>query len=186
MRAEYLLDVSIYKGHPELFVFVDETGADRRDAMRKFAYSLRGKPATASKLMVRGHRVSAIVGISCSGFHTTVTTVDAEKLKLYVEDALVPYLQPFNGVNAHSIVVLDNASIHHAEEVVDTIQRTGALVQFLPPYSPDMNPIEHTFKSVLKANEETWEDLDIETMVTAALNTITAAECQAWISHCGY
>ncbi len=192
LRAEYLLDVSIYKGHPELFVFVDETGADRRDAMRKFAYSLRGKPATASKLMVRGHRVSAIVGISCSGildFHTTLTTVDAEKFKHYVEDALVLYLQPFNGVNAHSIVVLDNASIHHVEEVVDTIQHTGALVQFLPPYSPDMNPIEHTFaqlKSVLKANEETWEGLNIETMVTAALNTITAAECQAWISHCGY
>ncbi len=192
LRAEYLLDVSIYKGHPELFVFVDETGADRRDAMRKFAYSLRGKPATARKLMVRGHRVSAVVGISCSGildFHTTLTTVDAEKFKHYVEDALVPFLQPFNGVNAHSVVVLDNASIHHVEDVVDTIQRTGALVQFLPPYSPDMNPIEHTFaqlKSVLKANEDNWEDLETETMVIAALNTITAAECQSWISHCGY
>lgn len=53
--------MSIYKGHPELFVFIDETGADRRDSMRKFAYSLKGKPAVASKLMIRGQRVSAIV-----------------------------------------------------------------------------------------------------------------------------
>ncbi len=56
-KAEYVLDVSIYKGHPELFVFVDEIGADRRDGIRKFAYCMRGKPATAGKLMVRGHRV---------------------------------------------------------------------------------------------------------------------------------
>jgi len=63
LRAEYLLDISVYKGHPELFVFIDETGADRRDAMRKFAYSLRGKPAVAKKLLVRGHRVSAIVAM---------------------------------------------------------------------------------------------------------------------------
>ena len=72
---------------------------------------------------------------------------------------------------------------------MDTIQNTGALVQFLPPYSPDYNPIENAFakvKSVLKAHEDTWEDLDVETAVIAALNTITPADCQAWVSHCGY
>ena len=192
LRAKYLLDVSIYKNSPELLVFIDETGADRRDSMRKFAYSLRGKPAVVNKLMVRGHRVSAIVGMSWSGildFHITVSTVNADKFHHYVEDALSPYLQAFNGTNANSVVILDNASIHHNEEVLDSIQDTGALVQFLPPYSPDMNPIEHAFaqvKSVLKANEDTWKDLDIETIVTAALNTITPMDCRAWISHCGY
>ena len=192
LRTEYLLDMSIYKGHPEIFVFVDETGTDRRDSMRKFSYSLRGKPAVASKLMVRGHRVSAIVSMSSSGivdFHTTTSSVNADKFKHFVEDSLVPHLQPFNGINAHSVVVLDNTSIHHVEGVVDTIQNTGALVQFLPPYSPDYNPIENAFaqvKSVLKAHEDTWEDLDVETAVIAALNTITPADCQAWVSHCGY
>jgi len=102
---------------------------------------------------------------------------------------LVPHRQPFNGVNAHSVVILDNASIHHAGRVVDTIQQTGALVQFLPPYSPDLNAIEESFskvKSVLKANEDAWKDFDIETAVLAAFNTITPADCQAWIAHCGY
>ena len=51
LRAEYFSDIQVYRGHPELFVFVDETGADRRDCMRKFGYSLRGIPARAQKLL---------------------------------------------------------------------------------------------------------------------------------------
>lgn len=191
-RAEFLLDISIYKAIPEALVFVDETGADRRDSMRKFAYSMRGEPAVASKLLVRGQRVSAIVAMSLSGiidFHTSTTTVNADKFRHFVDDALTPYLQPFNGINPNSVVILDNASIHHSENVVDTIQQTGALVQFLPPYSPDMNPIENAFskvKSILKDNEELWADFDTETALTAALNSITPCDCRAWISHGGY
>ena len=192
LRAEYLMDMSVYKGHPEMFVFVDEMGSDKRDTMRKFAYSLRGKPAFSRKLLVRGKRVSAIAGISCAGLldcYPVIGSVTADKFKHYAENALVPHLRPFNGVNAHSVVILDNASIHHVDGVVDTIRQTGALVQFLPPYSPDLNAIEESFskvKSVLKANEDAWKDFDIETAVLAAFNSITPADCQAWIAHCGY
>ena len=111
LRCQYLIDMSIYQGHPELFVFVDETGADRRDSMRKFAYSMRGQPAVVSKLMVHGQRVSAIVGMSCDGildFITSKSTNTSLSFFHYIEKALVPYLQPFNGVNARSVVVLDN------------------------------------------------------------------------------
>ena len=179
----------MYKGHPKLLIFIDETGVDRRDAMRRFAYSLRGKPAVAQKPVTRGHRVSAIVAMSCTGivdFHTTTESVNAEKFKRFITNA---QLRQFDGVSTHSVVVMDNAFIHHVRDVIDAIQQAGALVQFFPPYSPDMNPIEHAFaqiKSVLKAHEHEWEHLDTETMVSAALNTITPAECQAWISHCGY
>uniref|UniRef100_A0A1X7UKH8 Tc1-like transposase DDE domain-containing protein n=1 Tax=Amphimedon queenslandica TaxID=400682 RepID=A0A1X7UKH8_AMPQE len=51
---------------------------------------------------------------------------------------------------------MDNASIHHVDEVIDKIESTGAIVQFLPPYSPDLNPIEEAFSKVkanLKKNE---------------------------------
>ena len=192
LRCEYLCDISIYQGHPELFVFVDETGADRRDTLRKYAYSVRGLPAIVSKFMARGQRVSAIVGISCDGvldFITSKSTNTSVSFQHYVHKALLPHLQPFNGVNARSVVVLDNASIHHTSPVVNSIQSTGALVQFLPPYSPDLNPIEMAFakvKSVMKANETIWNDFDIEIRVTAALNTITKSDCEGWIAHCGY
>ena len=61
---------------------------------------------------------------------------------------LLPILLPFDGGdNPCSVVILDNASIHHVEAVTQLISATGALVQFLPPYSPDLNPIEEAFRS---------------------------------------
>ena len=49
-------------------------------------------------------------------------------------------LVPFDGVSPDSIVVMDNACIHHVDPEVETILSVGALVRFLPPYSPDLNP----------------------------------------------
>ena len=192
LRFQYLTDMSVYKGHPDLFIFVDETGADRRDSMRKFGYSLRGQPAVANKLLFRGH-VSAIAAISFdSGLldcFTVIGSVTGDEFLSFIQKSLVPNLQPFDGINSRSIVVLDNASVHHVAGVVDTIQNVGALTHFLPPYSPDLNAIEHTFskvKSVLKSNEEEWSDLDTETAVIAAFNCVTIEDCQGWITHCGY
>ena len=62
-------------------------------------------------------------------------------------------------------------------------------MQFLPPYSPDLNPIELVFskvKSVMKANETVWGDYDAETTLTAALGTVIKSDCEGWIAHCGY
>ena len=64
---------------------------------------------------------------------------------------------PFDGTNPRSIVILDNASIHHCDGVVELIESAGALVIFLPPYSPDLNPIEETFASI-KSYLRTHED----------------------------
>ena len=192
MRAQYQLDMSVYIGHPELLVFVDETGADRRNCLRRHAYSMRGRPATSRKFTFRGDRVNAICAISNDGLldaYTTTGTVNADTFLHFIEHALLPHLQPFNGINERSVVIMDNASIHHQSSIVDAIQSSGALLHFLPPYSPDFNAIELTFskvKSVLKKNECTWTDIDTETALLAALTTITAEDCQAWISHCGY
>ena len=63
---------------------------------------------------------------------------------------------PFDGHNPNSVVILDNPSIHHTDGVVQTLQSIGVLVHFLPPYSPDFNPIEVAFskvKAYLKAND---------------------------------
>ena len=147
LRAEYLADMEVYSGHPEMLVFVDETGADRRDCMRKFGYSMRGVPARAQKILWRGQRVNALSAMSTDGIldcYTTTGSVDAEKFEHFIGQ-LSSALQPFNGVNPNSVVVLDNASIHHVSSVVDAIHNTGALVHFLPPYSPDLNPIEEAF-----------------------------------------
>ncbi len=68
----------------------------------------------------------------------------------------VPQLLPFNGTNPKSVVVMDNASIHHVDQVVTLIEDVGAIPIFLPPYSPDVMPIEECFskvKAFLRAND---------------------------------
>ena len=65
LRTVFTLDVSVYK--PEMLVFLNETGADQRNAMRKYVYNLRGKPARSHKLFIRGEHISAIAVMSSEG-----------------------------------------------------------------------------------------------------------------------
>ena len=81
----------------------------------------------------------------------------------FVERSLLPHVLPFNGTNPHSVIILENCLIHHVDHVVDLMESMGVLVIFLPPYSPDLNPIEEAFskvKACLKANELAFEVLD--------------------------
>ena len=69
---------------------------------------------------------------------------------------LLPILRPFDGRSINSVVVMNNASIHHVDAVIDSICSVGALVRFLPPYSSDLNPIECVFgevKQYMQAND---------------------------------
>ena len=134
LRVEFRQEMSVFIGHPDMLVFIDETGADRRNCLRKFAYSIRGKPALCQKLLVRGQRVSAIAAMSTEGIldcYTYFGSVTGDKFKHFIQNSLLPHLQPFNGVNSRSIVVLDNAAIHHASGVVDLIESTGAVLASL-------------------------------------------------------
>ena len=78
---------------------------------------------------------------------------------------------------------MDNASIHHVDRAVQLIEAIGELVQFLPPYSPDLNPIEEAFsklKSTLQAIEQLL-DIDCESLVLCTFTAITQNDCRYWI-----
>ena len=96
-------------------------------------------------------------------------------------------MNAFNGTNPNSVIVLDNCSVHHVAGAVQSMQQKGSLVQFLPPYSPDYNPIEFLFakvKSILRAMEtELSITADIETIVLMAFSQITRDDCRAWIDN---
>ena len=103
-------------------------------------YSPRGKSAKALKLYCQGKYVTAIAAMSVQGpLECTIIEggVSSEVFKTFLEEKLSPLLQPFNGANANSIIIMDNATIYHVDGVVELL---GILVYFLPPYSPD--PIE--------------------------------------------
>ena len=86
------------------------------------------------------------------------------------------------------MVVLDNASIHHVEAVCSLISAAGALVRFLPPYSPDLDPIEEVFSKVkgyLTENEMIF-NVTREPSILEAFSTVTKSDCISYIKHSGY
>ena len=97
---------------------------------------------------------------------------------------------PYNGQNKHSVVVMDNASIHHLEAVQDMILGVGAVIRFLSPYSPNLNPIEEAFFKVkrhLKANDMLYlATLSPCFFVVDAFQSVTQEDCINFIRHAGY
>ena len=188
LRQKFMLDVSEYK--QEMFVFIDETGTDSRKALRTHGYSLCGVPAKCHKPLVRGSRVSAIAAMSIEGIidvKVSQGTNNGDTFYNFVETILLPHLQPFDGINSHSIVVMDNCSIHHTQEVVSLIEEVGVIVHFLPPYSPDLNPIEEAFSKVkfnIKYLERIMDMSDLEHIMLCAFAMISKQDCEGYISHC--
>ena len=193
LRENFLSEISLYE--PHMLIFVDETGSDRRTALRKYGYSLKGKPATTDTLLVRGKRYSAIAAMSLDGIvdvHITSESVNGDTFCEFIERNLLPQMLPFDGINGRSVVIMDNASIHHTERATALIEEIGAIPIFLPPYSPDIMPIEECFskvKSFLRANDPLIQILrepEIEDIILAAFASITPDDCYSWVEHCGY
>ena len=106
------------------------------------------KPAVDTRLLVRGKRFSSICAMDVTGIvdvFTTKGSVNADTFCDFVESDLALKLMPFDGKIPRSVVLMDNVKFHHSSQVLAAIEGTGALVHFLPPYSPDLNPAEEVF-----------------------------------------
>ena len=83
---------------------------------------------------------------------------------------------------------MDNCSIHHVDEVQSLLEEAGILLIYLPPYSPDFNPIETAFsyvKQYLKKHDDVIGAFtNPVTLVQSAFDSITTELCQSWVSHC--
>lgn len=106
----------------------------------------------------------------------------------FVEMILLPHLQPFDGSSSHSVVIMDNCSIHHTQEVVSIIEEIGIIIHFLPPYSPDLNPIEKFSSKLNIASTNHLERImdigDLETVMFCRFAMISKQDCEDYISHC--
>ena len=105
-------DLSIFS--MDMLVFADESGSDKRDALRKYGYSLRGQPAKALCLIPRGKQLSVIAAMCCDGVlgcQILEGGVNSEAFQTFLDMQLASKLLPFNGTNPRSVVVMDNASI---------------------------------------------------------------------------
>ena len=165
-------------------VFIDESGAQTNMARR------RGRCDKSQRLRVRqphGHwktttMISAIrIDGPCAPF-VVEGAVDAEVFRAYVGKVLVPDLR------AGDVVVMDNLQPHKASGVREMIEAAGASVLYLPPYSPDFNPIEMAIskvKSLLRKLAARSVDLLIDAIGTALL-AVSPEDVLHYIAHCGY
>lgn len=191
LRGEFMATALLH--NKEQFVFVDETGCDNRSYMRKYGYAVRGCAPQCHHYLIRGERVSAVAAISTEGLVAAdykTGSVNADFFFDFIRGSLIPHMNTFNGSNPRSIVVLDNCSIHHVQGVTDLFRAAGILVMFLPPYSPDYNPIEQTFSYVkyyIKQHDDLAQQLNDKTpILQAAFSSVTSDLTTAWIASSGY
>ena len=141
-------------------MWIDESGCDKSDNIRKFGYALRGERPVYHRFLHRGQRVSVLAALCTDGMiavEFTLGTVNGDKFFDYVRGSLIPNMLPFDGNNPRSIAVLDNCSIHHVQSVVELFRVAGILMLWLPPYGQDFNPAENAFSKVkyyLKEHDE--------------------------------
>ena len=107
---------------------------------------------------------------------------DREVFEAYVEKMLAPSLR------SGQVVVMDNLSAHKGERVRALVEERGAELLYLPPYSPDLNPIEEAFakiKNLLRKVEARTREALVEAM-GQALSAVSARDARGFFEHCGY
>jgi transposase len=169
---------------PERLIFLDESGVTTQ-MTRTWARAPKGERIAESTPQGHWKVLTTLGAMNLLGMLAAMTieaATDADIFDAFLEQMLCPKLKPGD------VVVLDNLSAHKAASVAEKISACGAELIYLPPYSPDLNPIEKAwskFKQYLRsAKARTTEALD--QAITEALNTISPANAQAWFAHCGY
>ena len=166
------------------YVFLDECGVTT-DLLRRYGRSPRGTRLRDHTPCSHWETSTVIAALRIDAVTAPAVfdgPIDTDSFRAYVEQVLVPTLRPGD------VVVLDNLAVHKQPEVRAAIEAVGAQLRFLPPYSPDFNPIELAFaklKAFLRAARPRNFD-QVMTLMAIALELFTPAECANYIRHCGY
>ena len=169
---------------PARLVFLDETWASTNMARR---YGRAPEGQRLVEPIPHGHwKITTFVAaLRASGLvapRVCDGAINGDLFVAYVEQVLVPTLSPGD------VVVMDNLSSHKRAFVRAEIEKAGCQLWYLPPYSPDLNPIENAFsklKALLrKAKERTVEGL--QRFLCSCTAAFTPQECANYMAHCGY
>jgi len=166
------------------YIFIDESGVTT-DLLRRYGRSPRGVRLRDYAPCGHWQTHTVVAGLRVDGLMAPAVfdgPIDNPTFLAYVEQVLVPTLR------AGDVVILDNLATHKQPEVQTAIERAGARLRFLPPYSPDFNPIEMAFaklKAFLRAARPRSFDQVVE-LVAIALELFSPDECLNFVRHCGY
>ena len=164
--------------------FLDESGSNIA-MTRLYGRATPGERVVEAVPQNYGSNITMLCAISLSGVSAPMTVsgaVDGIVFKTYVEKVLCPTLSPGD------VVVMDNLPAHKVSGIRELIEEVGAKLIYLPPYSPDLNPIEKCWskiKTALRAAKARTREA-LETALQAALLTITMEDAAGWFECCGY
>ena len=179
---DYWIEVTGHKASD--LIFLDESGAVLNLACL-YGYAAKGQRAYAPRPTAKGTRVSTIGALSAQGLLTAMCyegTLNGEVFRFFIQEFLMSTLTP------KSLLILDNASPHYNAEAVQLITTTGAKILYLPPYSPEMNPIEYcwaTAKQLLRKLAPRAVD-QLYHSWAQALETFDQTLATACFQHCGF
>jgi transposase len=165
-------------------VFVDECGTNT-SLCPLYAWSPRGERAYGEAPRNWGANVTLLASMRREGMGACIAVEGATTkvvFEAYVEEALAPSLRP------GQVVVMDNLSSHKGQRVRELIEGRGCKLVYLPPYSPDLNPIEQAFAK-LKASLRSAQARTFGALIEAmgrALEEISGRDAWGFFRHCGY
>jgi transposase len=169
---------------PERLIFIDESGLSTKMA-RLRGWALKGERCRAA--IPHGHwkTITFVGGLTLAGFVAPMLLdgpMDGESFLAWIEQMLAPTLRPGH------IVIMDNLAAHKVAGVKQAIEARGAELRYLPPYSPDLNPIENAFAK-LKAHVRKSAARTLDALERAAANALRRfqpGQCKNFFAHAGY
>jgi transposase len=182
IRAAY--HEAVHAVTADALIFVDETGT-HIDLARLYAWAPCGQRAYATKPRNRGRALTLIGALGWEGVVATLSIeggTDGVVFRTYIEQVLAPRLRP------GQVVVMDNLKAHKVAGIREAIEAAGARLLYLPPYSPELSPIELAWsklKAFLRARAARTREA-LEQALADALTTLTSHDAQQWFRHCGY
>ena len=182
LRAAYLAWVPLQPACR--LVFLDESGSTI-SMTRRYARAPRGEPAYDSVPRNRGTVTTMLGALTVDGLVAMACYeggTDGDRFVAFLEQIFAPELVPGD------LVIMDNLAAHKDARVKPLLESLGAKAIYLPPYSPDLNPIEPAWaklKSWLRtAKARTIEALDAA--IATGMDLITPEDAEGWFRHCGY
>ena len=181
-RADYMS--AMQDINPDDIIVLDESGSNL-GMTSDYARAEGGSRAKAPKPHDCGTKFSILGAISTTGIVAASyveSAVNTEIFETFISKLLTPEL------DASKYVVMDNVGFHKSSSVIEQIEKTGAKVVFLPPYSPDLSPIEKLWSKVkdfLKRKKARTKP-DFHDALALALDEITEDDLHGWYAECGY
>ena len=162
-------------------VFLDESGCNT-DMTRRYAYSLGGSRAVDSAPLSKPKNTTILSSIQTLRYTAFSGGTTVERFKRYLEIDLLPHL------NDNSVLIMDNMKSHYAKAVKNLLDSSGVRYIYLPPYSPDLNPIEKLWSKV-KAFLRKFKARTLDALPNAiqcAFQTVSPSDCSGWFHSCDY